>query len=244
MPVTWVYTSGQSASGGSATVNWVAPAIDDIGILLIETANEAIPSAPTDWTELSSSPQGTGTLGTRLTAFWKRATSTSNDPVATGDSGDHQIGRIIAFRGCVLSGNPIDATAGGVKGTTSTVTAIPGVNASQGGNDVLYATTRDDDSSSTNWTTNGPATNANLTGLTQLFDSGSAIGNGGGMAAWIGNLAKSGPTGTLDFAILDRTCIEGFMCIALLAEGHPASRRTGGIGGAVGPFSNTSIRGW
>ena len=67
--------------------------------------------------------QGTGTGGssgsTALTVYWSRYNGTQGAPT-TSDSGDHQIGRMIAIRGATTSGNPWDVTAGGVDATAST----------------------------------------------------------------------------------------------------------------------------
>jgi hypothetical protein len=78
-------------------------------------------------TQVANSPQGTGTTaaGTRLTAFWSRYNGTQGTPT-TSDSGDHQLGRIIAIRGAVSSGDPWNVTAGGVEAISDTSGSIPG----------------------------------------------------------------------------------------------------------------------
>src|SRR5438876_440728 len=88
--------SGTGTLSGATAVAWPAHAINDIGLLIIETQNEAVTlgTNAANWTQVTNSPQGTGTTnntGTRLTVFWSRATSTSMGAVGVNDSGDHQI---------------------------------------------------------------------------------------------------------------------------------------------------------
>src|SRR5207249_4490944 len=110
--------AGGVVSGTNTTLSvpWPAHAINDIGLLIIETQNQAVTlgTNAANWTPVTNSPQGTGTTstGTQLTVFWSRATSTSMGNVGlTGTSMDHQIAQIITFRGVVATGNPWDVTA-------------------------------------------------------------------------------------------------------------------------------------
>src|SRR5439155_20563953 len=122
--------AGTVQSGtGTLTVAWPAHAINDIGLLIIETQNDAVTLAANaaNWTQVTNSPQGTGTTstGTRLTVFWSRATSTSMGNVGlTGTGMDHQIAQILTFRGVTTSGNPWDVTAGDVTPSTTTAVSI------------------------------------------------------------------------------------------------------------------------
>ncbi len=105
---------------------------NDILLLFLDTSNQTISISNQNggtWTQVTNSPQGTGTGGSSgsvaLTVFWSRYNGTQGAPT-TSDSGDHQIGRIIAIRGATTSGNPWDVTAGGVDATASTTATIPG----------------------------------------------------------------------------------------------------------------------
>src|SRR6266571_3925894 len=75
--------SGTGTLTGATAVAWPAHAIDDIGLLIIQTDNQAVTLGTNggNWTQVTNSPQGTGTSAaagaTRLTVFWSRATSTS-----------------------------------------------------------------------------------------------------------------------------------------------------------------------
>src|SRR5207244_4222091 len=103
-PPTYQAAGTVQSGTGTLTVAWPAHAINDIGLLILETQNEAVTlgTNAANWTTVTNSPQGTGTTstGTRLTVFWSRATSTSTGNVGlTGTSMDHQIDQIITVRG-------------------------------------------------------------------------------------------------------------------------------------------------
>src|SRR3989441_9971888 len=166
--------SGTAALTGATAVAWPAHAINDIGLLIIETQNEAVTlgTNAANWTQVTNSPQGTGTTnntGTQLTVFWSRATSTSMGAVGVNDAGDHQIAQIITFRGVTTSGNPWDVTAGDVAASTTTAVSIPGATTTvpatlvvaivSNGSDISSAQipgsfTNSDLSSVTNWQAN------------------------------------------------------------------------------------------
>jgi hypothetical protein len=123
-------TSQESAS--AITLSWPTHATDDIGLLFVETEtnNTATLSGAgaADWTELDASHQATtgGTETTRLTMFRARATSASMSDVTVDDSGNHQIGIIITYRGCITTGNPVDVDAGDSTSSDSTSLVVPG----------------------------------------------------------------------------------------------------------------------
>jgi hypothetical protein len=112
---------------GALTVSWPAHVADDVGLLFVESANQAV-SAPAGWAEVTN--QGTGTAGadaaTRLTVFWKRAASAAEANVAVADSGARQQAVIHTFRGCILTGNPYDVVAGNVQAAANAAMSIPG----------------------------------------------------------------------------------------------------------------------
>ena len=216
-----VYQAIGSGGGntGDVTVGWpAAHAANDIGILVCCTANQA-PATPSGWTPLNGAGMGTGTPGAagaiRLTAFWKRAASSSEASVVVADPGDHCYGRITTMRGCKTSGSPIDAYANSVKDTASIYSLPPGVTASEGGNDILYFCARDYDS---------PAAqafgeiNTNLTGLFERGDAGTGLGTGSGLAVYSGTLAAPGDSGVLAASLLNST-VEEYLCVAFLAAG-------------------------
>src|SRR5439155_14393438 len=102
-------------------------AIDDIALLFVETAGgqPATLSVPAGFAPVLNSPQatGAGTVGTQITVFWARATSTSmSTPTVAVASGDQVYARILTYRGVVGTGNPWDVTGGGVTSVTTSPT--------------------------------------------------------------------------------------------------------------------------
>lgn len=111
------------------TVAWPLHEVDDIAILFVESANEAVTlSTPAGFVAVTN--QGTGTGGaaaaTRLTAFWCRATTTSMASPVVADSGTRQSGIILTFRGCIASGDPWDVFTGNVAAAPTTAVSMPG----------------------------------------------------------------------------------------------------------------------
>lgn len=188
------------ANVGAVTVAWPAHLTNDIGILIVETANEAVVlgTNSADWTQLTSSPQGTGTAGgtaaTRLTAFWSRATSAAMGSVGINDSGDHNMAVIFTVRGCVLSGNPINVTAGDVQATADTSIEVPGATTTVSDCLVFAMCATGVDGGSTaefsGWT------NADLANIVERVDRTVNTGNGGGWGVASGEKATAGAYGT------------------------------------------------
>ncbi len=117
-----VHSTGTEVAGsGDITVSWPDHATNDIGVLLVETANQAV-STPAGWTLIGSG--GSGTAGaaaaTKIFGYWKRAASAAEASVVVADTGTRQTGVIIVFRGCITSGSPLD----GGSGTSGSGTAV------------------------------------------------------------------------------------------------------------------------
>ncbi|HBG26076.1 MAG: hypothetical protein A2Y10_00350 [Planctomycetes bacterium GWF2_41_51] len=169
-------------------------AANDILLLFIETNNQAISIANQNggtWTQVANSPQGT--TGTMLTVFWSRYNGTQGAPT-TSDSGDHQIGRMIAIRGAATSGNPWDVTAGNVESTSDTTGSIPGATTTVPNTLVIAAVTGSlpDAIGTANFTS---WTNANLTSLTERIDNTRDSGNGGAIGVVTGVKGSAGGYG-------------------------------------------------
>lgn len=192
---------------------WPTHQIDDIGILLGESCGgETQTETTSGWTEFPSSPQatGAGTAGTRLTAWWKRATSTTEAAAGISDPGNHVVGQITTIRGCVSSGDPYTVTGGGVKASASTAMSVPGITTVLADQLIFVACSRDNDASGGAFTN---AANASLTAFAERNDIGTALGNGGGFAFWSGTLATPGATGT-STADINASVVNAFMTIA------------------------------
>jgi hypothetical protein len=213
--------SGAVASGTGAITPSLPSGIasGDILLLFLETSNQAISISNQNggtWTQVTNSPQycGTaaGTTGVRLTAFWSRYNGTQGAPT-TSDSGNHQLGRIIAIRGAAASGDPWDVTAGGVEAVSDTSGSIPGATTTVANTLVVTAiATSLPDASSTakfsGWT------NANLTSLTERTDNSVNAGNGGGLAIATGVKATAGAYGNTAVTLVN-SAYKGMMSIAI-----------------------------
>ena len=197
----YVAAGAVAANAGAITPALPAGiAVDDILLLFLETSNQAITIANQSggtWTAVANSPQSTGTAAaadaTRLTVFWSRYNGTQTAPV-TSDSGNHQLGRMIAVRGVETTGNPWDITAGGVEaGNTDTSGSIPGATTTVANTLVVAAIgTSLPDATGTAVFTNASWANASLTGVTERTDNSTNTGNGGGLGIATGVKATAG----------------------------------------------------
>jgi hypothetical protein len=220
-----VFVAAGTVTSGTGAITPALPsgiATGDILLLSLETANEAIsittPNGGT-WTEVTGSPQGTGTAGgssaTRLTVFWSRYNGTQGAPT-TSDSGNHQIGRIIAFREAAASGNPWNVTAGGVEATSDTSGAIPGATTTVANTLIVavIATNLPDATGTANFSA---WANSNLTDVTERTDNTGNSGNGGGLGIATGKKSAAGVYGNTTVT-LATSAVKGMMSIALKPE--------------------------
>jgi hypothetical protein len=180
---------GRIVTSGTGTISPALPsgiASGDILLLFVETANQAVTISNSNggiWAEVTNSPQGTGTAAgtsaTRLTAFWSRYNGTQGNPTVS-DSGNHQLGRMIAIRGAAASGNPWDVTVGGIEATADTSGSIAGATTTVANTLVVaaIATSLPDSTSTTRFSA---WTNASLTSVTERTDNSVNAGNGGGL---------------------------------------------------------------
>ena len=216
-PPTWQATGALASGTGNVTVNWPAHQTNDIGLLVVESANQTIALGTANgFVEIPDSPQGTGTAGgsnaTRLAVFWCRATSSSMASPVITDPGDHAIAYIITFRGCKTSGNPWNVTAGDVETATTGSFTIPGDTTTVADCLVvaIISTRADVDTGrASGWT------NASLASITERADLYTSVpGNGGGVSVACGVKstagAYSGTTGTVS-----TTSVQGRISIAL-----------------------------
>src|SRR5438445_513938 len=212
--------AGTSHSSTSPTlpVAWPAHAIGDIGLLIIETQNQAVTlgTNAANWKPVTNSWQGTGTTnntGTRLTVFWSRATSTSMGNVGlTGTGMDHQIAQIITFRSVVATGNPWDVTAGDVTASTTTAVSIPGATTTVQDTLVVAIVSNGSDLSAAQ--VPGSFTNSDLSSVTKRQDNNTTASGGGGFTVATGSKALAGAYGPTS-ATLGFSSLQGRMSIAL-----------------------------
>ena len=216
------FVAAGTVASGTGAITPALPAglqANDILLLFVETANQTISITNQNggtWTQVTGSPQGTGTAGgtaaTALTAFWSRYNGTQGAPT-TSDSGNHQLGRIIAIRGATTSGNPWDVTAGGVEAAADTSGSIAGATTTVANTLVVVAiATSLPDANSTakfsGWT------NADLSSLTERTDNTVTAGNGGGLGIATGGKATAGTYGATAVTLANAAA-KGMMSIAI-----------------------------
>lgn len=192
--VTPIFVEAGTAAGSLtvASVPWPAHAAGEVGVLVVETANQPI-ATPSGWTAVPNGSQGVGTAGsttaTGLQVFWRRAASGAEAAVSLTSTGDHVNGRILTFRGCIASGDPVDASAGNDGGdVNSTAVSIPGATTTVANCLVIAIASRQGTSSLQQ---SGQA-NASLTAVVELTETGLGLGNGGGFGIIAGTLAAAG----------------------------------------------------
>lgn len=219
MAITFVNAgAGTTSSGAIAIALPASIQTDDILLLWVETENQAVTVSNQNggtWTEVTStSPQGTGTAGgpgaTRLTLFWSRYNGTQGNPTIS-DSGDHQRGVILAYRGCVTSGDPWDVKAGDVLASASTTVTIPGATTTTDGCMAVFGVANTTD---TNTSQTSSFTNANLTSVAHRTTGNSTTGNGGGASVGDGIKTTAGAIGNTTTTLLTSS-VQGRIMIAL-----------------------------
>lgn len=196
-------TVGGLASGATN----ITPALpsgwqpDDILVMMVETANEAV-TAPAGWTQAPNSPVSqTNADVTRLTVLYRRAVAGDGNPTIT-DPGDHAGARIIAVSGCVTTGDPWDVTAGAPDNTSSTTADIPtGTTTARNGLVVVGVATGlsgvANSAQHSAWTNAGLLQGpASASGMVERFDSRYTAGNGGSIGCATGQKLDIGAVGT------------------------------------------------
>lgn len=199
MAAPFFFGAGAAVSGiNSVSAVWPANhAVDDVALLVIETDGAGTTLTPAGWTHVTGSPvtDVASAAGSKLHVLWRRATSTAEANVATGDSGDHQTARIFVFRGVNTTGDPWNAITTGTKATASTTATLPSITTTIDESLIVGIVSRPDDSAST--TAFGAPVNAGITWDTNAdIESGSTSGNGGGFVMVAGVEAAAGATGT------------------------------------------------
>jgi hypothetical protein len=243
---------GASATGvnlASISLTWPAGhAADDIGIVLISTNNQAVPSTPTGCTPINT-PAGVGTSGgvggARLSAYWIRATSGAQAAIATGDAGNINMARLIVVRGCRNYGSPIEWVSQGVwsAGTTQTFTSQQTLNNKCL---IMAACAVPKDANQSN--TYSAWTNANLTSLVEHTDEATNSSNGAslGMAYGGYNTSNANPgntTVTIDASLVGEWC--QFALIPKHVSGYPDIVKLTSSQTFNAPYAgNVDIHGW
>lgn len=215
-PAAPAFQAAGTAVGGAGSVSptWPTHAVDDIALLVVESAggDPVSLSTPAGFVAVANSPQftGSGANGTRLSVFWARATSSSMTAPTIADPGNHVYARILTYRGVVNVGDPWDVILGGVKGTASTSLGVPGPDTTVPDTLVVQIASRDNDSGAAGFSAQA---NTNLAGIAERVDAGDTSGNGGGFAVWDGIKTGAGSIGTTSATVV--SSVNAFLTIAL-----------------------------
>lgn len=203
---TFVAASTVQAGAGDITVAIPTGATtNDILLLFVQTDTANTISA-TDFVHTADSPSDTGGAAgasVKLHCLWKRHDGSEAD-ITLSDPGDHQIGVMLAFRGCVLSGDPWNVTSSNQQTTGTTSASITGDTTTVTNCLIVAATSNSTDSATTqysNWA------NADLAGVAERVNSNSTAGNGGGIGIITGSKVVAGAYGatTADIATSTKT---------------------------------------
>lgn len=188
----------------------------DMLVMFVETANEAVATPPSGWTQLSSSPQGTGTAAgtssTRLTVYYKIADG-SETSYNIGDAGNHTYARILTFTGSSLA---IDVDAGFLNSIAATTVWFPAVTTTGADRLVVNAVAYATDTASPTYTT---LSNGSLTSLTERAKGGTTSGNGGGVIVFTGVKAAAGSTGQTYISLTSGSSVQALITFAIYSAG-------------------------
>jgi hypothetical protein len=156
---------------------------------------------------------------TRLWVIWARYDGVFTAP-SLGDSGDHNIGRMIAIRGCPTTANPWDVAASAVEATSDTSATWPGVTTTIADTLILEIIATGTDVAST--ANLGALTNATYSNIVEQMDNWVIAGNGGGIGMVTATKATAGATGQ-SAATLTNASSKALMTVAfkLATAGAP-----------------------
>lgn len=199
VPPSFVGNGTWQAASVANSPSWATGhAVDDIGLMVIHTNNQALGTIPSGWAHITGSPFTLGTPGAAggigLNILWKRAASGSEAALSIGDSGDHQIGRILVFRGCVASGNPVEVIGTPATSAGSSAMSIPGLTTISVNSLVVAILAHAIDASSVDGQVDFEA-NGTLTDFAERTDASATAGRGGGLAIYTGVKAAIGTVG-------------------------------------------------
>jgi hypothetical protein len=222
MPAPTVQAVGAVASGAaSITPAFPSPiAANDIIIGVGESVGGSnYPTIATNgFAHIDSVSPVVQDTNTQLSVVWARYDGVMTAH-AWGDSGDHNLGRYIAIRGCPTTGNPWDVVAVAVEATSDTSASWPTTAPTTGPDRLvllILATSADIGTAQIS-----SVTNAALTSITEQMDNAITTGNGGVIICYSGIKATAAAVG-VSTATLTTAGFKAFMTLAL-KEGPPAA---------------------
>jgi len=223
---------------------------DDCLFTIAECEGITAPGAytlPSGWAHVTGSPIQEGT-NTRLWVIWRRYDGVFTAP-SLGDSGDHNVGRMIAIRGCPTTGNPWDIVSSATEATSDTSATWPGVTTTVDDTLILEIISTGADIASTAQL--GALTNSNYTSITEQMDNWISTGNGGGIGMVSAIKATFGATGqsTATMATASTKCLmtlalkNAFSGSSQILQRSPRPAEQHIVVGAYAPHSPSSFLG-
>ena len=191
MAITYVGKGTLTSSTNDPTdPAWPTHQAGDLGIVLVETANQPI-STPSGWTQIGST-QAMGTAGSAnavsIQVFYKFAAGSSETAPAIPDSGNHTVCQTHVWRG-VDPTTPLDGTPTGGTGTGTSL-SLTGLTTTKLLSHLVAVVATDRDAAST--TNFSSWANASLESITEQHDQSVTAGQGGGFALASGDKAAAG----------------------------------------------------
>ncbi|MFC1809378.1 beta strand repeat-containing protein [Candidatus Omnitrophota bacterium] len=177
-------TAANVASGNVANVGIPAGIADgDVLIVVLHSRDNVDSTMAGDWTPIVS---GNGT-NNRLEMWWKRTSDAASEtaPTITHTGGDSSIAMMFAFRDCIASGSPIDAT-GAVEAWNLSTISTTAITTNVDNSMILHAFGSQDDNTWGTYT--GTPTN-------EGGQDNNILGNQNCMGLAYGLLANAGSTG-------------------------------------------------
>jgi hypothetical protein len=189
-------------------------------ITVHECNNLDILVPPTGWALITSQIVSSGTT-TQLSAIWHRAASGDTAPTIA-DVGDHQVGRMIVIRGCIVVGNPWDVATPSQELIADATVSIPSITTSVKECLILAAFSTGQDGTNSNAGATAWA-NATLSNVTERMDDWVLVGGGGGFSMATGEKAIAGATGATTATLSLTANFKAQLHIALKPEPIPPS---------------------
>jgi hypothetical protein len=184
---------------------------DDVLIGIGESVGNEAYAVPSGWAHVLGSPVNVDTT-TRLTVVWRRFVA-GDTALSWGDSGNHNVGRIIAIRGAKSTGDPWNVSPVTSQETLANTTAEwPSVTTTVADCLIVLAIATGRDAASTS--NLGTVINTALTSITEQMDNWISSGTGGGIGMVTAEKATAGVVG-ISTANLATTDAKALMTIAL-----------------------------
>lgn len=189
---------GTDTQGAPGTISppWPTHAAGDIGILVVEGGSAPALSVAQGFTQIGASLMaGSGSSGTGLAVYWKRATGSSEPAPTVAEANDHTRAVIFTIKGAKPSGNPIHAFVDSITTVADGSISLPDLDTTTRDCLIVGVVTNSIDTTS-DIVVNG-WTKANLEGVAEIFDQNQSVVSGSGIAVAIGRMEDPGNTGNI-----------------------------------------------